>query len=451
MLFVASGKRSMFIDKPASHYPLIVIGSGPAGMTVAHSLVNEHNYDRVLMIESGAMQYKPEINRLSLVDATGDLSDEYFATHSIRSFGGTSMVWAGLCSVIEPLAFNNGEWPFPHETLMPYYRRALPILELPESAVTDYEKPVHPDSSFVYRPFYLSAPVRFGEKYLDFAASSPALDVLLETTVRKISHADGRVTGVTIGNSEADAQSIMADKIVLACGGIGNPRLLLLSGLDASGQVGKHLMEHPHVYSYNKIVLKGDAITSTHGVSGERTNAFTLTESAIRDAGIRSFTMSTGPKADAGLEPNTSQGTVTALMTIQAEMAPMESNQVALGNQVDDIGQPKAKVNFKFHADELFPALWRAAGEHTLRENLGRFTAPGPVNDLTGGGHLMGTTRMGKDEGTACVNENGELFGCRSLYVAGSSVFPAGGAANPTFTIVALSLKLADHIAGATP
>ena len=437
----------MFINNPDSHYPVIVIGSGPAGMTVASTLINEHGFDRVLLVESGGLDYDPEINQLSLVNASGDLSDEYYATHSIRAFGGTSMVWAGWCSMLESLSFRLGEWPFSHESLKPYYQRAAPILELPTDSVEQYELPIRKGSSINYRPFYLSPPVRFGAKFRDFSSESSALSVLLETTVRRIDHDDGVVTGVTIGASDESATAITAEKVVLACGGVGNPRLLLLSGLDANGQVGKNFMEHPHVYSYNKVALKGDAVNRTHSVSGRRMNAFSLSEQTLVDAGVRSFTMSTGPQEDAGLEPNTAQNTVAALITVQAEMRPREDNRLTLGKDIDGLGQPKAEIEFQFRVNDIIPEIWRLTGERFLRENLGRFAAPGPVTEVTGGGHLMGTTRMGA-KGKGCVNEHGEVHGCRSLFVAGSSVFPAGGAANPTFTIVALAIRLADHLAG---
>ncbi len=59
----------------------------------------------------------------------------------------------------------------------------------------------------------------------------------------------------------------------------------------------------------------------------------------------------------------------------------------------------------------------------------------------------MGTTRMGHDPSTSVVDRDGRVHGMANLYVAGSSVFPAAGYANPTLTIVALALRLADHLA----
>jgi choline dehydrogenase-like flavoprotein len=58
----------------------------------------------------------------------------------------------------------------------------------------------------------------------------------------------------------------------------------------------------------------------------------------------------------------------------------------------------------------------------------------------------MGTTRMQRDPSMGVVDENCRVHGVADLYVAGSSVFPTGGTFNPTLTIVALALRLADHI-----
>jgi choline dehydrogenase-like flavoprotein len=66
--------------------------------------------------------------------------------------------------------------------------------------------------------------------------------------------------------------------------------------------------------------------------------------------------------------------------------------------------------------------------------------------DLTGSHHHMGTTRMHRDPKQGVVDANSKLHGIANLSVAGSSVFPTYGAVNPTLTIIALALRLADHL-----
>ena len=76
--------------------------------------------------------------------------------------------------------------------------------------------------------------------------------------------------------------------------------------------------------------------------------------------------------------------------------------------------------------------------------------APSDFRSLTvkDSSHHMGTTRMGIDEKTSVVDSDCRVHGIGNLYVAGSSVFPTSGFANPTFTIAALAIRLADHIKG---
>ncbi len=65
-----------------------------------------------------------------------------------------------------------------------------------------------------------------------------------------------------------------------------------------------------------------------------------------------------------------------------------------------------------------------------------------------GGWHHMGGTRMAESPASGVVDRNCKVFGVANLYVGGSSVFVTGGYANPTYTIVQLALRLADHLAG---
>jgi choline dehydrogenase-like flavoprotein len=65
---------------------------------------------------------------------------------------------------------------------------------------------------------------------------------------------------------------------------------------------------------------------------------------------------------------------------------------------------------------------------------------------LSGGFHHMGTTRMHDDPKQGVLDANGKVHGIANLHVAGASMFTTAGAANPTLTILALSIRMADHM-----
>ena len=68
--------------------------------------------------------------------------------------------------------------------------------------------------------------------------------------------------------------------------------------------------------------------------------------------------------------------------------------------------------------------------------------------ETIGGGHTMGTTRMGTAVADSVCDAMLRVHGYDNLYLAGSSVFPTGGAANPTLTVAALSFRLGEHVRG---
>jgi choline dehydrogenase-like flavoprotein len=90
--------------------------------------------------------------------------------------------------------------------------------------------------------------------------------------------------------------------------------------------------------------------------------------------------------------------------------------------------------------------------EEVAWAGLGRFDSPLLENNdawtssIVGGYHHMGTTRMHRDAHRGVVDEHGRVHSLANVYVAGSSIFPTAGYANPTLTIVALALRLADQL-----
>lgn len=136
------------------------------------------------------------------------------------------------------------------------------------------------------------------------------------------------------------------------------------------------------------------------------------------------------------------------------EATPNPDSRVTLGERKDRFGMPRVQVDWRLNArDKLglrrLIATMRAEFTRlklgSLIENHSEGDTGWP-NSMAGGRHHMGTTRMHADERRGVVDSNCRVHGCANLYVAGSSVFPTGGYANPTLTIVALAIRLADHI-----
>ncbi|MBU0754926.1 MAG: GMC family oxidoreductase, partial [Planctomycetes bacterium] len=134
------------------------------------------------------------------------------------------------------------------------------------------------------------------------------------------------------------------------------------------------------------------------------------------------------------------------------EMEPYQENRVVLGEEKDDYGQPMPIVRHRCSDldKRSLIALHRALMKEVEDNGMGRlFTHldqenPWPI-DLDASHHL-GTTRMGTDPRTSVVNPDARLHHVDNVFMAGGSVFPTSGCANPTFTIVALAIRLAEHL-----
>jgi choline dehydrogenase-like flavoprotein len=139
-------------------------------------------------------------------------------------------------------------------------------------------------------------------------------------------------------------------------------------------------------------------------------------------------------------------------LAVMAEQAPNRSSRVVLGHRRDPFGQPVARLEWRLsdvdrrsvrRTQDIVDAALRAAGAGHIEEKLGDERPPCYIE---GGFHHMGTTRMSASPSDGVVDLNCRVHGVGNLFVAGSSVFPSVGYANPTLTIVALAVRLADHL-----
>ena len=146
---------------------------------------------------------------------------------------------------------------------------------------------------------------------------------------------------------------------------------------------------------------------------------------------------------------------------VQTEQPLHAESRVSLNEQTDAFGLRRLTLDWRID-DGYFASLREATvglGGVVAEEGVGRLrvrpwllasrpempTLADNVGDLSGY-HHMGTTRMAADPARGVVDADCRVHGTTNLYIGGSSVFPTGGFANPTYTIVQLSLRLGDHL-----
>jgi len=186
----------------------------------------------------------------------------------------------------------------------------------------------------------------------------------------------------------------------------------------------------------------GRGMRAAEWLKGTSERAWNLTRK------LRTGRASRAVRAQAGVSP----GNLRSLY-FRTEQAPSPASRVTLSDRHRDaLGVPLTRLDWRVApADETSVTGWLGHLDAELRTHgLGGVIMPGEgwQDGVIGGPHHMGTTRMSDDPRHGVVDADCRVHSVEGLYVAGSSVFTTGGYANPTFTLVALALRLADHLAG---
>jgi hypothetical protein len=141
-------------------------------------------------------------------------------------------------------------------------------------------------------------------------------------------------------------------------------------------------------------------------------------------------------------------GPVERTVVYFCEQPPSRESRLTLTREPDALGSPRLALDWQpgdgvertvLRLQEILAARLRETGTGELTPGEGQ-----PV--FTDASHHMGTTRMSSDPRLGVVDPNCRVHDVGNLYVAGSSVFPSAGHANPTLTMIALVLRLADHL-----
>ncbi len=511
---------------------LCIIGAGAAGVAMAMQLAGATV--RVSLLESGGLEPDAATQALAAGEQSGV---PYFdlATTRYRLLGGSTLHWGARSAPLKSIDFArrawvpHSGWPLAADALDPYFDRVFDLIGLHRPFAFDAE---------VWKLFD-HLPPALDANLVEYSAFQFGKNLLLGKTLRKQLRPSGNVTaylhanalglqatprgdhvtGVDVAALTGQRYLFKARRYVLACGGIENARLLLLSnaihpaGLcNERDLVGRYFMEHPTVPAgtmaaeewrrlqpvFSPGLVGGHLVEIGMALSPRLQEARRCLNAVARAVPVlaadstqalrellwslrrrslpprlvehekrewllqRLGAVARDPLGIAMNALRHASGRANrfnvdrVLLEIRTEQAPNPDSRVTLSDRTDALGQRCAHLHWALTredkrtmqtAAEAFAGEMRRLGWGAV-QIMPWLETDDPVwpPDMVGGHHHMGTTRMSADPHTGVVDESCKAHTMDNLYIAGSSVFPTAGYANPTLTILALAIRLADHL-----
>jgi choline dehydrogenase-like flavoprotein len=476
---------------------LIIIGGGMAGIALAKELAGGPL--KVAILESGGMEIDGENQALyagsGVQRAPGNPDrpfDDYPVQSRVRALGGSGHVWGGKCAPLDPADFaerawiRHSGWPVTREAMQPYYDRACDLLEI---ARFPLERP--PSTDPTRQPLALGAADGFFPAPRAFSkfsggvdkaafdafrtrfAEAPNITVYLHANVTNIRRQGAEVVGLDVACLSGQRHAAKAARYVLAVGGIENVRLLMASENlgNRHDLLGRFFQGHVTYSADGDAEAEGTAVTisrdapmelyaparrGAHCVIGADLRAQARLKTGNFTATLfRATTTNPDTKAIAragGRLAGRDDGQVLGYFAM-AEHFPNPESRVTLDpDHKDALGMPRVRLTWVY-GEQDYPDLERSVAglaDALGASGEGRLCWSIPRDKLlaisSASRHHMGTTRMHADPSKGVVDPDLRLHEASNFYIAGSSVFPTSGIANPTLTILALVMRLADHL-----
>lgn len=281
---------------------------------------------------------------------------------------------------------------------------------------------------------------------------------------------NGVITTIHYRKPDKTDETLTAKIVVLAAHAVETPKLLLMSATDklpnglanSSDQVGRNLMDHPTQLSYalaNEPMGPYRSPLSTAGIEQLRDVPQRSKRGAFRiEIGNDGWSwpgmdpvswsvdlIQQGTWGTALYKQIATDNVRTIRMAALCEQLPDPNSRVTLSDQYDAIGLPRPQLNYVID-DYAKDALPVARAQFTAIFNALGSTQITHDPTIQGAGHIMGTCCMGSDKSSSVTDSFGHTWDHPNLWIAGSSLFPTTGTANPTLTIAALALRAAPEI-----
>lgn len=460
-----------------------VIGSGPAGVTAAWHLQKAGL--KVTLIEGSREVGKNwQASWPDKVLLYNGVADGLFASNEAqflilpyvghqspakereRVFGGTSAHWGGQTRPLDPITFQKRPgfpaWPITRQDLDPFYAKAAAFCKLYSDnfsaqywgGVLQADVPnLDGFETAMYQfigPDYLNFSTRTFEGGITIGQS--AVDVILNASVLDIDHGQGVVKSLRVASMDgqppkkATEFTVRANVYVLACGAVANARQLLLANAgNENDLVGRYFMCHP-LTTNTAVTIDQDYLTPA--------------QAQFMDGAGWSDPNGNGVTVQGRFQPSAEQQVKLGIGSCwfwagggqyYFEMAPNPDSRVTLDDTLDPVfGQRQTRITWQLSPQDeatynKSTQLFKAAVDK-LNGKACFETWDNVKSHLTVNGHHIGTTRMSADPTQGVVDANLRVHSLGNLYVAGSSVFPSTGISNPTFTIITLSIRLAEYL-----
>ena len=399
-------------------------------------------------------------------------------------------------------------WPITRSELQPYYDAAATVHDVPPTTHDlEHLQPQHRAliaDIALHRQIlrnkivYARRPPLRWKSTLQRLAREGSLKCLIHAPALKlVPTAGGRTIGKIIVGAGDHTIDICATWFIISCGALETPRLLLNSGVgNEHDLVGRFLMDHPAghfgkmrfhartqaplyaVCPVTPLLSVMSALMQTPGHQEENgvANHYAwirpsvsvrrmddelllsfLSVRGVRDLSARQiFALLTNRDLQYrvmvhkfGMRPRYHYGD----MYFTTEQLPNPASRIQLsGTKRDRFGFPIANINWQLTQQDLegFARYADLVLSHGIARSQCTLARSDPLSiwerTVASTAHHLGTARMGTDPTRGVVDRNLKIWGLDNAYVCDGAVFPTSGAANPSLTITALAVRLADHL-----
>lgn len=499
---------------------ICIVGCGAAGIAMAMELKDSRQ--RVVILEGGGSEFESESQSLYDVGVAGA---PYAGAQEgrFRVAGGSTTRWGGQALRLDPSDFEarawvpESGWPLEYKELMPYYDRAARFLGVDDGSTDTAllsEFGITPPSfdprAIKYHLSRWTAAPDLWRRYGKSLRAARNLTLFLHANVTELTLDDdrSRLSSVTARSLHGHRLTVRARAVVMCCGGLETPRLLLANRQQCTGGlgnthdlVGRYLQDHAGAvvgsittrdagrvqHLFNLFHRKGIKYSIRCSAAPEvqhrerilnasssvmffvdDDSAFAALKEAYRIVRSRQFSADlirlamtvvaapatlTFPVVSYVFRRRTYTPNARIRLAVTVEQEPNRESRVVLGREVDRLGVPRLNVDWRL-TDFTWVTIIKflnILGREFASAGVGSLTLDEWVSEkdawrtkLVDHYHHMGTTRMHVSPSKGVVDKDCRVHGLANLFIASSAVFPTSGHSNPTLTILALSIRLAD-------